>query len=37
MLHANIEFASYLYLCTQMINNLFDGIYLMAVRNELYH
>ena len=37
MLHANIEFASYLYLCTQMINNLFDGMYLMAVRNELYH
>ena len=37
MLQANIEFASYLYLCTQMINNLFDVIYLMAVRNELYH
>ena len=37
MLQANIEFASYLYLCPQMINNLFDVIYLMAVRNELYH
>ena len=37
MLQENIEFALSLYLCTQMINNLFDVIYLMAVRNELYH